>query len=286
MPRKIHNLHIKMIPATPISTKNKLESQELFKISRFKPLIKKTKPHKHEGYFELIFIAEGEGFHWIETESYQVQTPDFYFLKPGQLHFWQFTAIPKGYVMMFKEEFIDAVKEVKILQQIQQLGELTRIPMWKDPMVEHIFEDILQIYKSDAINAEDVIKGYLRVLFAKIAEHSTDKPSAIENPMCDRFLSLLSQQSPILHKVADYATLLQTSPQNLNQSCKKKTGKTASEHISAQLILEAKRNILHTEQNINQIADFLQFNDASYFVKFFKKHTGETPHQFRGRYFG
>ncbi|WP_293010634.1 AraC family ligand binding domain-containing protein, partial [Mongoliibacter sp.] len=109
MPRKIHNLHIKMIPATPISTKNKLESQELFKISRFKPLIKKTKPHKHEGYFELIFIAEGEGFHWIETESYQVQTPDFYFLKPGQLHFWQFTAIPKGYVMMFKEEFVDAV---------------------------------------------------------------------------------------------------------------------------------------------------------------------------------
>ncbi|MCC5937548.1 MAG: helix-turn-helix domain-containing protein [Lunatimonas sp.] len=275
-----------MIPATPISTKNKLESQELFKISRFKPLIKKTKPHKHEGYFELIFIAEGEGFHWIETESYQVQTPDFYFLKPGQLHFWQFTAIPKGYVMMFKEEFIDAVKEVKILQQIQQLGDLTRIPMWKDPMVEHIFEDILRVFKEDTRNADDVIKGYLRVLFAKISEHSTDKPSLVENPLCDRFLSLLSQQSPILHKVTDYATLLQTSPQNLNQSCKKKTGKTASEHISAQLILEAKRNILHTEQNINQIADFLQFNDASYFVKFFKKHTGETPHQFRGRYLG
>ncbi|MFC0654389.1 MULTISPECIES: AraC family transcriptional regulator [Mongoliitalea] len=34
------------------------------------------------------------------------------------------------------------------------------------------------------------------------------------------------------------------------------------------------------------MADLLQFNDASYFVKFFKKHTGETPHQFRGRYFG
>lgn len=278
------NLQVEM--TTAISTKNKLESQELFKISRFKPLIKKTKPHKHEGYFELIFIQEGEGFHWIETESYQVQTPDFYFLKPGQLHFWQFTAIPKGYVMMFKEEFIDAIKEVKILQQMQQLGELTRISNWQDPMVAHIFEDILRIFQSDAKNTEDMIKGYLRVLFAKISEHSTDKPSTVENPLCDRFLSLLSKQSPILHRVADYADLLKTTPQNLNQSCKKKTGKTASEHISAQLILEAKRNILHTEQNINQIADLLQFNDASYFIKYFKKHTGETPHQFRGRYFG
>ncbi|TVP54548.1 MAG: cupin domain-containing protein, partial [Mongoliibacter sp.] len=70
----------------PISTKKKLQSEEYFKISRFKPLIKKTKPHKHEGYYELIFIAEGEGIHHVETESYQVQTPDFYFIKPGQLH--------------------------------------------------------------------------------------------------------------------------------------------------------------------------------------------------------
>ncbi|MGY6742544.1 MAG: AraC family transcriptional regulator [Cecembia sp.] len=276
-----------MIPSSPISTKNKLESQELFKISRFKPLIKKTKPHKHEGYFELIFIAEGEGFHWIETENYQIQTPDFYFLKPGQLHFWQFTAIPKGYVMMFKEEFIDAVKEVKILQQMQQMGELTRIPAWKDAIVGQIFEDILLAYQHPDQYSEDLIKGYLRVLFSKIANHASEPSSnGKENPLCDKFLGILTQQSPLLHRVADYAAFLQTSPQNLNQSCKKKTGKTASEHINSQLILEAKRNILHTDQNINQIADLLQFNDASYFVKFFKKHTGETPHQFRGRYFG
>lgn len=270
-----------------ISTKNKLESQELFKISRFKPLIKKTKPHKHEGYFELIYIAEGEGFHWIETENYQIQPPDFFFLKPGQLHFWQFTSIPKGYVMMFKEEFIDAVKEVKILQQMQQMGELTRIPAWQEPIVGHIFEDILLAYQIPNHHSEDLIKGYLRVLFSKIANHAAEpSPAAKENPLCDKFLSLLSQENPLLHRVAAYAELLQTSPQNLNQACKKKTGKTASEHINSQLILEAKRNILHTDQNINQIADLLQFNDASYFVKFFKKHTGETPHQFRERYFG
>ncbi|HSI74402.1 MAG TPA: hypothetical protein VK957_00840 [Lunatimonas sp.] len=65
-----------MAAAKPIITKNKLEIQELFKISRFKTLIKKTKPHKHEGYFELIYIADGVGFHWIELENYQIKTPD------------------------------------------------------------------------------------------------------------------------------------------------------------------------------------------------------------------
>jgi AraC family transcriptional regulator, transcriptional activator of pobA len=80
-----------------IDTKNKLDGGLTFKISRFKEQIKKTKPHKHDEYYELIFLQEGEGFHTIEAEKYMVAAPDFYFLKPGQLHYWQFTSIPKGY---------------------------------------------------------------------------------------------------------------------------------------------------------------------------------------------
>ena len=178
---------------------------------------------------------------------------------------------------MFKEAVIDAVKEVKILQQIQQMGELTRIASWQDIMVGNIFEDILLAYQKESEYSQDMIKGYLRVLFAKIANQTTiNTPNGMGNLVCEKFLSVLTQQNPILHKVADYSVMQQTSPQNLNQACKKKTGKTASEHISNELILEAKRNILHSEQNINQIADLLQFNDASYCVKFFKKHTGDA----------
>jgi hypothetical protein len=94
-----------------IDTKNKLDDGLMFKISRFKEQIKKTKPHKHDEYYELIFISEGEGFHCIESEKFLVTAPEFYFLKPGQLHFWQFTSIPKGFVILFKEAEFDALKE-------------------------------------------------------------------------------------------------------------------------------------------------------------------------------
>jgi hypothetical protein len=46
-----------------IDIKNKLDKGLSFKISRFKEQIKKTNPHKHDEYFELIFLFEGEGFH-------------------------------------------------------------------------------------------------------------------------------------------------------------------------------------------------------------------------------
>jgi len=272
-----------------IGTKNKLEGKEIFKISRFKELIKKTKPHKHEGYYELIFIQEGEGFHWIETENFQIKTPDLYFLKPGQLHYWQFTAIPKGFVMMFKEEFFDPVEEGKLFQLIKQLPDITRIPLIEESEnLASILEEIFSNYKAPNEYTEEIILGYLRVLLGKIALNTKKRKSenGLTDHLCNKFLNLLAKESPKLHQVNQYAELLNTSPQNLNLSCKKTTGKSASVHISDQLILEAKRNILHTDQNINEIADLLHFNDASYFVKFFKKHTGETPHQFRGRYFG
>ncbi len=267
-----------------IGTNKKLQAKEFFKISRFKPFIKKTKPHKHEGYFEMIYITEGKGFHCIETTYYQVNTPDFYFMRPGQLHFWHFTAIPKGYVIMFKEEFFDPVRESNTLQQIQYLLNLKRIPFWSEPSVGQIFEDILKIYQGNSFNAENVIKGCLMVLFSKMSEQCELSDTTPEYPLCNRFLNFLTSQMPSHHKVIEYARELNTSPQNLNQSCKKKLGKTASQLIKEQLILEAKRNLLHTEQNINQIADYLQFNDASYFIKFFKKHTGETPFQFKANY--
>ncbi len=87
-----------------IDKKQKLDDEATLKVSRFKELIKRTKPHKHSGYYELIFINDGEGFHTIDTTSYKVNAPEFYMLSAGQLHYWQFTSIPRGFVILKKKK--------------------------------------------------------------------------------------------------------------------------------------------------------------------------------------
>ena len=129
-----------------IHTKNKLDEGLLFKISRFKEKIKKTSPHKHDDYYELIFLGEGEGFHWIETEKYLVSTPECYFLKPGQLHYWQFTSIPKGFVILFKADFFDNLKETDIINLYRQLTDKFRIPVHDNYNPETIFNELLREY--------------------------------------------------------------------------------------------------------------------------------------------
>ncbi len=269
-----------------MNTKNKLGDGQLFKISRFKEMIKKTHPHKHEGYYELIFLKEGEGFHWVESQQYQVKPPEIYFLKPGQLHHWQFTAIPKGFVLLFKLDFFDTLEEANNILLLQSFEATQRIKVDNDFPAQSIFEDLLRAYSVPSPYADHIIQGYLRVLLAKILSLLPDNKlhQHYLAALPEKFMQLVAEKCNHLHQVKDYANLLDTSPQHLNAVCRKHFQMKASGVINRQLMLEAKRYILHTEHSITEIAYLLNFSDPSYFVKFFKKNEGLPPAQFRSLY--
>jgi len=270
-----------------IPVKDKLGAGKLFKIARFKEKIKKTKPHKHEGYYELIYLSQGEGFHWIDTSRHTVNPPEIYFLKPGSLHCWQFTSIPKGYIILFRKEYFDALREANLVDLLQALDHYLVISLTASYEFKPIFEALITEYLQGSPYSNKIIHGYLQVLLGKITQlsqfQSTNTSSG--DTLSRRFLTLINEKCPELHLVNDYAKLLHTSPQNLNAACRKYTDKSPAAHITAQLLLEAKRYILHTEYSINEIAHLLHFNDASYFIKFFKKHAQLTPLQFRQEHF-
>lgn len=270
-----------------IITKDKLGTDLLLKVSRFKEVIKRTKPHKHDGYYELICIADGEGFHQVEMETFPIKAPELYFLKPNQVHCWQFTAIPKGFVLLFKEEYFDPVTEAPILNLIRNLDAITRISLADHLAVVGLFEEMRTEYESPTSFTKELISGYMRAIFARILQLSqvAENLPKPEDSLYRKFQKLLTEKCPQLHLVSEFAALLNTTPQNLNAASRKFSNKSAGEHLAIQLSLEAKRYILHTDLSINEIADRLAFNDASYFTKFFKKQTGQTPLQFRGQYF-
>ena len=51
--------------------------------------------------------------------------------------------------------------------------------------------------------------------------------------------------------------------------------------INERIVLEAKRQILHSTLSIKEVAFQLGFEDPSYFVKFFKRMTGKMPKEFK-----
>jgi len=61
------------------------------------------------------------------------------------------------------------------------------------------------------------------------------------------------------------------------------SGKTAGAWINEMLVLEARVRLQNPEQSIAQIAYELNFSDPSHFGRFFKKHVGVSPLEYRSK---
>lgn len=96
------------------------------------------------------------------------------------------------------------------------------------------------------------------------------------------FSNAIEKEFKEIHKVKEYAHKLGISIGTLTKSVLNITGQRPPEIIDNRIILEAKR-MLHfaSEMNVKQIAGELGFVDPSNFVKFFKRHVGISPNDFR-----
>ena len=81
--------------------------------------------------------------------------------------------------------------------------------------------------------------------------------------------------------VSFYANQLNITPKYLSEAVKEIMGKTAGELIDEAVIMQAKVLLKTPDLNIGQVATVLNFPDQSFFGKFFKKHVGLSPNQYR-----
>jgi AraC-like DNA-binding protein len=82
----------------------------------------------------------------------------------------------------------------------------------------------------------------------------------------------------------NYAELLYITPNHLNALCNDLLDMSAGEIIRNRVVLEAKRLLVNPQLGISEVANHLNFADNSYFTKFFKKHAGITPEEFRKQF--
>ena len=97
----------------------------------------------------------------------------------------------------------------------------------------------------------------------------------------DRFLKLVAEYHNTERKVTFYADKMCLTPKYLSKLIKGASGRSAPEWIDAFVIMEAKNMLKYSDMPIKEVVYRLNFPNQSVFYKFFRKHTGLTPSDYR-----
>lgn len=141
------------------------------------------------------------------------------------------------------------------------------------------------LYKASWKQNKNLIAQYLRTIVTEInnlaAEKAKGVNSRIQQDLTTRYVQLVNSNiSNGLH-IRDYADMLHVTPNHLNKMVKMRMGLSAQAVYNKIILQEAKVLLLQTTMDISEIAYTLGFGDVSYFGKFFKKLTQNTPLQYR-----
>lgn len=243
--------------------------------------------HRHDFYF-LLAVRKGSGVHEIDFVKYPVKTNTVFLMRPGQVHKLQLRAGSTGYVLEFSKDF-HFLSSGAGSELLRRAGHRSCCQL--DKSGGDAFYATLQImleeFRAKKVGFEHVIRAQLEVLLVqyqrlrKIGPDSPVRGSSYQQEKLQAFLDAVEIHFATTRQAAAYADMVHLSPFQLNSITRKLLGKTVSQLIEDQVMLEAKRHLLATPNQVIQIADQLGFEDVSYFIRLFKKVTGHTPEAFR-----
>ena len=265
-----------------LSVKDKSENSKFLKAAVFKKNINKTEPHKHNNYFEIIYLSKGSGLHCIDYNKFIVHPPVVFFVRKEQVHYWEILTEPEGYVLILKKEFIDRILDSELKLLLTKVSNLQSLHVSNNETINQLFELITK--ENELVNENNfpILEGLLKALLAKILEVAKPIVKAeVKVDLFQSFRELLSQNAEIKNNVAHFAKLLNTTPQNLNAACRRAVNQSSATVLAEFIISEAKRLLIYTDKTVSEVSFSLCFNDPSHFVKYFKRFTGHTPQAFR-----
>ncbi|UAB86127.1 helix-turn-helix domain-containing protein [Zunongwangia sp. SCSIO 43204] len=237
-------------------------------------------------FFEIVWLKDEKALH-VPQHSFQTLQGDWiYLIPPYRVHQLN-KAGKKGVLLSFKRELLeDDLKEflLDVFRMFNIQGEFSclQVTEQSSKVLNSIYNLLSEEYQKEEMNLL-MIKALLKVFLLQLIQlkeqHFTQHD--INEKRIYEFMLLLESHYLEERDTGFYAEQLGISAKRLNQILKEKLDKTGLQLIHDRLILEAKRQIIHSENTIKEISFNLKFKDRSYFSRFFKQHSGMTPQEFQ-----
>lgn len=139
---------------------------------------------------------------------------------------------------------------------------------------EHRTEMMDNLLQSIIFSSGDIMKD--KVMPADGAIRFSSAQALVNN-----FIALLEKEAPKIREVRTYADMLCVTPKYLSAVCRRETGQTARDMISAKVSKRIRMLLSDPDLSVKQVARMCGFENLSFFGKYVKREFGISPRGLR-----
>jgi AraC-like DNA-binding protein len=243
-------------------------------------------------FYQILWITQGQGKIWLDLDLFPAKPGTMCFASPGQIRAYEPQGPVAGYIIGFTQGFFsNSPDDANALIQLPYFHGVGAAPvLYANEELARLFTEVCSRLEREIQLALDgqatLLHSYMRILLIEARRIHQAQPGAMHTEtaaflLTKQFVLLVEAHYLTTSSVADYAAMLHVTTNHLIETVKGTMGQPAGKIIRERLLLEAKRLLRCSDSPVAEIATYLKFEDPSYFSRFFKKHTGFAPSEFR-----
>lgn len=237
--------------------------------------------HRHDRMAQITFWTRGRGEYFIEDRRLDFIAPAVSYIPSGVVH--GFTVAP---------EETDAIVASIADSALPPIAALSALPIEEPIMVRGQVES--RLWPSLAATMQRLLEDYQQGLMTPLGAllavamndiallGQTGRTGEREgHDLAQAFRRLVDRHFRDAWPIARYVEALGTTPHLLARACGASHGQSVKAFIDRRRLIEAKRLLVFTIRSVEDVAYEIGFRDPAYFSRFFRKHVGEPPGEWR-----
>ena len=247
------------------------------------------KIHQHHALFQLLFLKSGTARVVLDEHEHIMQSGQLVLVPQMCIHGFRFDPDAQGHVITMAHPLVDTllagldrVESFILLPQIFSLDA-------SDSFIASALELLHTEYRGVAPHRDRLMTSLLQCVFVWVGRQMSAAQTALSRPeergraFFRQFAALIETHYAHGWSIERYARKIGITATYLNILCREATGQSALALIHQRLILAAKRELVYTTMTISVVAETLGFTDPAYFTRFFRRHVGVSPREFRSQ---
>jgi AraC-like DNA-binding protein len=260
------------------------------------------------GFGLVLGVVRGACVHHVDVVPHALQAGDWLVLNEGQVQAWDLSSDWDGVLLVYQPGVLQASDVAAFQPWLQLMG-------WQQPVLHATPEEhraCLQAVAQIRLDAEReagelsssvstlssaaplglpgldrALAQQLGVLLWRLTlpfqrQQAGRLPTAtVQRERFVRFIGLMAQRVAKRYRVSDYLRELACTEKTLNRACQQFAGCSAKALVTQQLLLQAKRLLVHTQDPVHRIAEQLWFDQPTQFSQFFQREASMSPRAFR-----